>query len=470
MHQLQIIDQQEVEQIHQTTLRILNEVGIVLDHPEARDLLLDNGAAVKNNRVTIPPELVEKSISQSGGPVKIAGREGNTLEIGGGTLHWHNLGGARDVYDPVEGNTRRATVQDVIDSTRLLDALEQASTITPFFTPTDVPGELMSLAMYRYALPHTVKPLQGPGVQTAAEVKFAVGMAEVIGPVSEVLTMSVSPVSPLTFSGELAASMVEIARHRIPFGPLPCPTAGTTAPLSLAGALAQQNAEVLAAMVIVQCVTPGLPMIYCGRLAMMEPRTGISIWGGVELGIASAATVQIGHFYNFPVNVYGLTTNAHTFDVQNGYERALNSLLPAMAGADELSGIGEMNAGVMGSLAQMVIDNDIVASVKRAVRGFEVNRDSLAFEVISSVMGGGRNFMAAKHTIKYLRSGEILTTQFGERRSFEEWLRSGKVGMAERAQDEANRILAQHEVPPLTESQTKELERVFDAAKDELVP
>jgi len=83
------------------------------------------------------------------------------------------------------------------------------------------------------------------------------------------------------------------------------PHAGTTAPFSIAGAIAQQNAEVLAALVLAQLVHPGIPMIYCGRLAMMEPRTGLSVWGGVEMGMASAGTVQIGHHYKLPVNVYG---------------------------------------------------------------------------------------------------------------------------------------------------------------------
>jgi len=322
--------------------------------------------------------------------------------------------------------------------------------------------------MYRYALPHTTKPLQGPGVQTAQEVKYAVRMAEVVGPVEKTLTMSVSPVSPLSFPTDLVDSMVEIARYDIPFGPLPCPTAGTTAPFSLAGALTQQNAEVLASIVIVQMVNPGVPIIYCGRLAMMEPRTGNSVWGGVELGIASAATVQIGHRYNLPVNVYGFSTNAHTLDIQSGYERTLNAILPALAGADELSGIGEMEAGVMGSYAQMVCDNDIAASVRRVMRGFCVDEDSLAVDVIGRVMNGSHNFIAERHSINYLRSGEILFAQLCERRMFPEWDRTGRKGLAENAQAEAERILAEHQVPPLEDAQERELEKIMQAAAGDL--
>jgi trimethylamine--corrinoid protein Co-methyltransferase len=469
MNPWKVISEEDVESIHHATLRVLSETGIVLTHSGIRKQLLDSGSTIKEKRILLPPEMVEKALTDCGKKVTTVGRNGKEIVLGDGTLHWHNLGGARDIFDSRTGQSCPAVLQDIRDSTRLLDALDQVNTITPFFTPQDVPGEIMSLAMYRHALPHTTKPLQGPGIQTAQEVKYTVRMAEVIGPVKKILTLSASPVSPLTFPNDLVDSMVEIARNGIPFGPLPCPTAGTTAPLSLAGALTQQNAEVLASIVIMQLVNPGLPIIYCGRLAMMEPRTGISVWGGIELGIASAATVQISHRYNLPVNVYGLTTNAHTLDIQNGYERSLNTILPALAGADELSGVGEMEAGVMGSYAQMVCDNEIAASVRRVMRGFYVDEDSLAVEVIGEVMNGSGNFIAERHTVNYLRSGEILFSKLGERRSFNEWDRSGRKEFADNAQAEAERILAKHQVPPLEETQEKELDKILKAAAEELL-
>jgi trimethylamine--corrinoid protein Co-methyltransferase len=234
--------------------------------------------------------------------------------------------------------------------------------------------------------------------------------------------------------------------------------------MSLAGALAQQNAEVLASVVLVQVVQPGLPIIYCGRLAMMEPRMGTSVWGGVELGLASAATVQVGHHYDLPVNVYGFSTNAHTLEIQNGYERALNAAIPALAGADELSGIGEMAAGVMGSYAQMVCDDEIAASIRRLRRGFAVDEDTLAVDVIASAMDGSRNFLAETHTVRHLRAGEVLPTQLAERRDWHAWDQSGRDDMAGRAQARAERLLAAHDVPPLSSEQERELDKIMQAA------
>jgi trimethylamine--corrinoid protein Co-methyltransferase len=466
---LNYLNESQVESIHQTSLRILSEVGILLTHAHAREMLSGEGARVQGERVLIPASLVEACLARCPHQVRVVGRGGAVKILGNGSLYFHNLGGARDLYDPVTGEHRAAVLEDVCAATRLLDALENCHTITPFFTPTDVPGPLMSLAMYRAAISCTTKPLQGPGIQTAPEVGFALRMAEVIGDPAQMLTLSVSPVSPLMFPDHEVEAILEIARRGVPFGPLPCPTAGTTAPFAIAGAVAQQNAEVLAALVLAQLIRPGMPVVYCGRLAMMEPRTGMSVWGGVELGLASAGTVQIGHRYGLPVNVYGFSTNSHILDVQNGFERALNAIIPALAGADELSGIGEMEAGVSSSFAQMVIDNEHAASIQRLRRGFAADEEALAVEVVAAAMQNNGNFMGTKHTVRHLKAGEVLLTRLAERGSWETWQQGGRKSLFERAQAEAERILLDHEVPHLEDAQEAELDRIMRSAHSELV-
>ncbi len=463
MH-INVINDEENESIHKTTLRILSEIGVGLTHPEGRELLAGAGARIKNQRVLLPPDLVERYVAMCPHYVKLLDRTGNAIIIGDGGMHWHNLGGAREVYEPDSGQRRGATLKDVRDSARLLDALDQVTTITPFFTPGEVPGEIMALAMYRHTIPQTTKLVHGPGVHHPAQVHFIVRMASVIGTPEETLSLGVSPISPLFFPDHIVASIIEVAQSGVTLTPLPCPTAGATAPLSLAGALAQQNAEVLAVIVLAQIVRASTPIVYCGRLSVMEPRSGASIWGGVELGLISAATVQIAHRYNLPVNVYGLSTNAMIPDVQNGYERALNAILPVMAGADELSGIGEMDAGIMGSYLQMVIDNEIAGGIQRLRRGFITDEDSLAFDVIRNVMEGSRNFLAEAHTVRYLRSGEVYVPGLAERRSWVEWERSGRESMAERARAKAERLLVEHQAPPITQAQEDELEAIMEEA------
>jgi trimethylamine--corrinoid protein Co-methyltransferase len=467
MNRLEFLSQEQVKDIHEATLHILNDIGFVWTHKPSLNILTGAGCRVQGNRVYFPPDLVEKSIGKAGKRVTVTGRNGATKTLGDGNLYFHNLGGARDVYDARTNQRRIATEQDVIDATRLLDALENCHTVTPFFTPRDVPGELMSLYMYRHSIPHTTKPLQGPGIQFGPEVKYALMMAEVIGTPAQNLTLSLSPVSPLTIPDHEAEAVMEMARAGVSFALLPCPTAGATSPITIAGSLAQQNAETLASLVLTQLINPGTSFVYCGRLGMLEPRNGL-IWGGVELGLTSAATVQLGHYYGFSVNVYGFSTNAHILDAQNGFERGLNAAIPAMAGADELSGIGEMEAGVMGSYAQMVLDNELAGSILRLRRGVEVDEDTLAIANVAKAMDGTRNFLGQKHTMQHLKT-ELKMTKLAERNTWETWDKNERKSIADYAQAEAERILREHQVPPLEPQQEKELDRIMAAAEKEMV-
>jgi trimethylamine--corrinoid protein Co-methyltransferase len=468
MQNLKILTSNEIQKIHQATLEILERIGIALTDPQGVDILTAAGATCSKGRIFLPSELVLQSVEKCPRHITMKGRNRKFETLGGGRLGWHNLGGARDVYEPQTNSKRPAKVKDVQDATRLLDALQAVTAITPFFTPLDVPGPVMSLSMYRHTIPYTTKPIHGPGVQNAAEVDYILRMAEVVSTPSEALTLSVSPISPLRFPDQAVQAMIKIAQAGVPFGSLPCPTAGTTAPITLAGAIAQQNAEILASIVLTQLVRPGLPVFYCGRLSMMEPRTGISVWGGVEMGLASAATVQVAHFYGLPVNVYGFSTNSHHFDIQNGYERALNALLPALAGADELSGIGEMEAGVMGSYAQMVLDAEIAGSVNRSLQGITVNDDTLGVEVIASVINEAGNFLLETHTSKFLRKGEMYITRLSERESWETWIKNGYPDMASRAEQWVKRIFGEQEAPPLESFQEMELDEILKIATKEL--
>ncbi len=465
MAYLKFLSDEEVKTMHEATLHIMSEVGFVWTHKPSLDILTDAGCSIKNGRLCFPPELVEASIATANKRPVVRGRNGKTNEFGGGNLYFHNLGGARDIFDARTGAHRPASDQDGIDAIRLLDALPNCHTVTPFFTPPNVANEMMSLLMYRTTLSHTTKPVQGPGIQFGHEIKYAVEMAQVVGTPPSELTLSLSPVSPMTMHDIAADAIIEMAKAGVIHSNLPAPTGGATSPMTITGSLVQQNAESLAPLVLAQLINPGCPVLYCGRLGMLEPRTGL-IWGGVELGLSSAATVQLGHYYGFSVNVYGFSTNAHTLDAQNAFERGLNAAIPALAGADELSGVGEMEAGVMGSFAQMVLDNELAASVLRLRGGLSADVEHIAVEIIGNVMNGTRNFLGQKHTLKHIRAGEIALTKLAERNSWDTWEEKlDRKQMADHAIDEAERILREHTVPPLEPQQEKALDRIMMAAE-----
>lgn len=469
MEPLKFLSDSDVQAMHEATLKVMSEIGIIWTHKPSLDILLQAGCSMKDNRVLMPPDLVMDSVAKANKRPKIRGRNGTVNELGGGNLYFHNLGGARDVFDARTGTHHTATAEDCVNAIRLLDALPNCNNVTPFFTPPDVENEMMALHMFRHALSNTTKPVQGPGVQFGHEAKYAVEMAKVVGIEPHELTLSLSPVSPLTMHDIAAQAIMDMAQAGVIHANLPAPTGGATSPMTITGSLVQQNAETLAPLVLAQILNPGCGVVYCGRLGMLEPRTGL-IWAGVELGMSSAATVQLGHYYGFAVNVYGFSTNAHTLDAQNAFERGLNASLPALAGADELSGIGEMEAGVMGSFAQMVLDNELAKSVHRQRQGLSADAEHLAVEIISNVMDSNRNYLASKHTLKHLRAGEMALTKLAERNSWDTWEdKMERKQMADYATDEAERLLREHIVSPLDPAQEAELDKILAAAERETV-
>jgi len=457
------LSQDEIDAIHQATLRVLAEVGILIDDPVSISILTGHGCKHEQGRLTMPPELVEACLLHCPRQVKLLGRAGEAL-LGNGDLHVHNLGGARDVFDPSTSSLRPASAADVAESARLLDVLENVTTITPLYTPRDVPPEKITLWMFAETVRNTIKPINGPGVHSVDDVRAIAEMVKVVFGDQGWVSLGVSPVSPLNFTGHVAPVILEVARQKFPLGPLPCPNVGATSPMSLAGSLVQQNAEVLATIVLAQLVEPGLPIVYCGRLSVINMRSGAPVWGNPEVGIMSAATVQIGHRYGLPVNVYGLAASGYAPDIQSGYERAINALLPALVGADELSGVGEMAGGTYSCNAQMLIDNEIYGMIRRVCRGFSVDEDSLAVSVIAHAMATTRNYLAEPHTRKYLRRGEVWQGRLGiPEIGWEMWHAAGKPSALERAARQAEDILQKHRVPPLETEQERELAQILRA-------
>ncbi len=456
-----LLSGEQIEAIHQASLAILAEVGVVLRHPVGQSLLLDHGGRLQGGRLVLSPEMIQASLRTCPHSVRLRGREGEVV-LGDGDLHPHNLGGARAVLDTPDGEPRPATADDVARSARLLDALPEVHSLTPLYTPTDVPSPLLAAASFERTLQHTRKPIQSPGLQTAEEAALIAEITRVVLGEGPVVVAAVSPVSPLSFPDDAVAAILEVCRQGLAFAPLPCPILGATAPLTIAGALAQQNAEVLAGIVLAQLAAPGIPCVYHGRISAMNMRTGDSVWGCPEVGLASAATVQLAHRYSLPVNVVGLSTSVYPPDLQNGAERTQNALLAALAGADEISGVGEIAGGVVSGPAQIVADNEILRSVRRIVCGVAVSPETVAGDVVARVMDGDRNFLAERHTLDHLQRGEAWLPELSVQEArWEAWREAGGPTLIQRAAAEAERLMAEHEVPPLPDHQAREVAAIL---------
>jgi len=233
-------------------------------------------------------------------------------------------------------------------------------------------------------------------------------------------------------------------------------------PVTLAGSLVQQNAETLAGLVMMQLVNAGTPFMYCPRVFPIDMLSGMTS-SGVEVGLLSVGCVQLAKYYGFPSGVYGLDTSSKTLDEQAAFEKGLNGILPALAGANMLSGAGCIEGAITVSYEQLVIDDEIFGMIFRAVKGIEVDEERLAIDVIAKVTREASNFLQQMHTVKHFPE-EYYLPKLSDRTSRSRWQEMGSKNIVEVAREKARKILAEHQPPPLDKDAVKEIKKILKRA------
>jgi trimethylamine--corrinoid protein Co-methyltransferase len=470
----QILTDHQYDQIEETTFRLLEEVGIRLQHQLATDMLHDQGCTVQGDRVYIPRELVAWSLANVNRNAVFRSADGTKEVVLGQDRFLVHNGGSVPNYEDLENGLRRpARLQDLIDGTSVLDALPNIDVVIPLVGPQDVPEELMTIASFEAMLHHTHKPIAGAAVENPTEVRYMVELASACCGGKEAfrahptIPILASPISPLTFTEKVTGAILAIAEAGATFFPLPAPTMGASGPITMAGVLAQQHAEVLASIVIVAAAYPGASVVYCSRINPIDMRTGVSWWGGPDMGMAGACATQLAHRIGLKSDVYGLCTSAATLDARFAYEKFANALMPALAGADILSGAGTMDSGMTATLAGAVLDDEMISLIHHILRGYEVNDETLAFDVMKKVILSDDIFLGQLHTVKHLRDGTIWFPVISDQVISAD--HNTRADVASRARAIVSELLKTTEQETLSSSVCSELTEIMRHAQKELV-
>ena len=463
----------DLQLIHDMTLKVLKETGTLVEGEEARNILLSAGCQEKSKRILFPPQLVEDCLACRVPVILYGVDETIVMPLTEATRSYtHNFGSVSVLLDPQDNRIREALLQDLIDFIKISDSLTYPDMVVPSLRPTDLPEEIASLAMTAYALQYTRKPVDIGTASDRWEIGYLIRIAAAVrGGIQNLVdkpmgTLSISPLSPLNFPADISEAIVEGARSGLPVTMLPCPTRGLTAPITLAGGLVLQNAEQLAFLTLARLVNRTTPLVYTCRLAGANMRTGCVSGRDPDIGFSGACAAQLARSYGLPSGVYGLDTGSAQPDLQSGYERAINGLFPVLAGATFVSGMGALNAGLLASAEQLIIDDEIYAMIKHRQNGLEVSAEAIGAEVIDAVMSGG-HFLAQEHTRDYMRRGEIYAGQLGNEAPFEEWRASGSITVREQAGEKIKQLLAGHPGVLVEESVCLEIEAILEEARSE---
>jgi len=440
------LSQVDVEKIHNTSLKVLEEVGVEINGERALELFQDHGANIEGNIVKIPRDMVLENIEKAPSTVRLCGREGkHDLVLEDKKVYVGTGGTAIYVLNSETGEVRKSKLEDIRDTARLVDSLENIHFFMLPLYPHDIPKENVDVNRFFTGLKYTSKHVMG-GVYTVEGVRDVIRMAEIISGSAEelrkrpIISMVTLMMSPLKLDREYGKLMMEVASSGIP---LVCPTeplCGSTSPVTLAGNLVIQNAETLTGVILTQLVNPGTPVI-CGCVASTNDLRDMKyLSGSIEMGLLNAAAAQMAQFYKLPCYVTAGMSDSKITDAQCAYESAMTSLLVALAGGNYIhDAAGMLEFALTDCMEKYVIDNEILGMVMRAVKGIEVNEETLAFEVIKEVRPGG-NFIANPHTIKHMRREHYLPT-LGNRDSRKRWEANGRKDIARRAREKVNEIL-----------------------------
>ena len=448
----------QVRRIHEAALSILARTGVQVEEPEALRLFQEAGAIVEPDgpRVRLPQSLIEDAVSWAPSHVLLAGRDPRwDLPLGGARVYIGTGGAALSVLDLESSQKRPATLHDVAELARLVDALDNVHFYLVPVYPTDLGKDVVDVNTYFAGLANTTKHVQA-GVYTVQGIRDTVEMCEHIAGGAEALRerpivsfITCWLVSPLKLVTDVTTLLIETCRQRIPVVLSAAPMAGSTAPVTLAGMLAQLTAEQLSGVVLAQLAQRGAPLLIGPIPATADMQSGRYLAGAAEFGLTNAAMAQMAHFYDLPLYNSAGMTDAKTADVQAGFEKATSVMLTALAGSNFIHHAAGMIENMnMVAAEQFVIDNEILGIATRVLQGIEISDETLALDVIDQV-GPGGHFLMADHTIRHMRSELYYPSAVVDRQGWDMWKQDGSRDAVQRARQIAQDILANHRPDPL---------------------
>jgi trimethylamine--corrinoid protein Co-methyltransferase len=472
---IEVLSKEEIEAIHTGTLQILHDTGVMVHHDEALELLRQAGAEVQQDKkiARLPERLIMESIEHAGKKYILYGRNPErSARFGYGDFVLMSSPGQYSWIDTDSGNRRPATISDMAEAIKLGDALGNITGVGSMAQPKEISESYRDVYLTGELVKGTGKPTRC-WVKNEKTAKYILEVYRAVAGGAEALREKpmveafLEPISPLKLPKDGLDIVREFARAGQPVSIGPMAMTSGTAPATLAATLAQENAEILAGVVVTQLFSPGTPITYGGIPHIMDPRTSICSFGSPEQGLMAVAMVQMAKYYGFPVYVNVCLTDAKVPDAQAGAEKGTSLLLAALAGADTFGHCGICGTDHAGSLVWLALDNEITEYVKRIARGFKVDAETIAADVVNKVSPGG-NFLAEEHTVKHFRKELWLAGPTWTRQSWDGWADDGKLSMADRLRERVKQILSSYEPEPLESGLAMEVDSIVHAAEREL--
>ena len=445
------LDDAGVERIHEAALQALSTIGMSKSIPSCVEILTGAGCELDDRgRILFPRSLVEDTLAMAARNVLLHGQKPeHTMEAGSDRVYFGTAGAAVHLVDGVEGTYRESNLKDLYDAARIVDSLDHVHFFQRPMVVRDIvdPAEMDFNTCYA-AISGTSKHV-GTSFVDPEHVKQALSMLHLVAGGEDkwreapfVSCSCCFTVPPYRWAEDACRVLEEVVRGGMPILLLAAGQAGATSPATLAGAVVQETAEVLAALVYVNAISPGHPAIFGTWPFISDLRTGAMSGGSGEQAILMAACGQMGRFYDLPTGIAAGMSDSKLPDAQSGMEKGYTVSLAAHSGANMIYESAGMQASLLGfSHESLVIDNDMLGAINRTVRGIEVNDDTLALGTMEDVcLRGPEHYLGHAQTLSRMQS-DYVYPGVSDRLSPNEWKEVGSVTAVQRARDKVNEIL-----------------------------
>ena len=468
-----LLDESQILRIHHTALRILNEVGVKVNFQKAVDLLGSHGARVRDkNVVEIPSHLVEEAIQSAPSNVILYNREKEpVMELGGRRIYFGTGTDLPKTVDLVTREIRDTKAGDIVASTVISDAMPNIDFIASYGLPRDIPPGLHYVRCFQLEVENSVKPIFFTA-GSLEDLKVILDMAlAVAGSADQLarypfLVQYSEPTSPLTHSEEAVSKLICCAENRVPINYTPALLAGSTGPVTLAGALSVSLAEALSGLVIHQLANRGAPIISGVVATGMDMLRATISYTAPEFRLTHSAYADIFHYYDLPIWGTAGCSDSQFPDLQAGAEYGFTLLNAALDGCNLIHDCGYIGQGFVASPEMIVFADEVIAMVKRYMRGFEIDDEHLAMDVIRKV-GPGGHFLSEKHTLDHFMKEHWRPSLFN-RENLPNWIKKGKKTVDQKLIEKAIEVLEKHKPKPLAREIKAELDRIWNEAEKKI--
>jgi trimethylamine---corrinoid protein Co-methyltransferase len=450
-----------VTQIHQTSMRLLENVGVAFPQPEALDVFRRHGVRTDGSLVHLTEAQLWQALATVPQQFTVQARNpARNVTVGGGRTVFVPGYGAPFLVDATEGK-RAPTMADYHAAVKLAHALpNQDMSGHLLFEPGDASAGTAHIQMLYAHMHHSDKAFLGSTVGQRG-ARHTLEMAHILfgGDLQDkpVCAGLINSLTPLRYSTEMLEALIAYAGARQPVIVAALAMAGSTAPITLAGVLALQNAELLAGIALTQLISPGTPVIFGSTSTNIDMRSGALAIGSPELSQMIAAHAQLARFYKLPSRSGGALTDASFPDPQAGFESMMALLTTVNCGVDFMLHAGGILSSYLAfSFEKFVLDDEMCGMVRRFHEGIVVDPITLAYDAAAAV-GPGGNFLTEQLTVERCRT-EFWRPALCDRAGLGGWIQGGRRTALDRARQRWQKLVAKHEDPPMDATTARQLQ------------